>query len=416
MELTSDQTFVFDQIIKRLGRINDPPKFHPNFDYLTIGGFAGTGKTFLISIIRKEIYNNWKKLKVAFVAFTGKASSVLRSKLNENESFFEDLDFCGTIHSLLYRPEFKYDNKSKKMVITRWIKKEDLYLYYDLVFVDESSMINKEIFNDLMSEGIPVIFVGDHGQLPPVGDEFNLMISPNYELKEIKRQSLENPIIRLSKDIREGRNIPYGFYDDNCKSVFKLEWNNKGCQNIFNNLNFRDENMIVLCGRNKTRVMLNQMIRDRLSYKLPEPYPGERVVCLQNNHYSKIMNGQLGSVNFLLHEGKDFYDMTIKIDNFKDYYSGLVYNGCFGKENYQDIMLDLYNNPKKRKNILKKSDYEKIDLFDFGYAISVHKSQGSEWDKVVLFQEKSYYWDDEYYRKWLYTACTRSKEKLFIIT
>ena len=152
VELTKDQDYVFKKVMERLGGGNsNNSQFSPDFKYITIGGFAGTGKTFLISIIRNEIYNKWKRVNVAFVTFTGKASSVLSLKLEENNSIF-DSDSCSTIHSLIYKPELKYDLKTKKMVINRWIKKPKLD--FDLIIIDEASMVNGQIWNDLVENNL----------------------------------------------------------------------------------------------------------------------------------------------------------------------------------------------------------------------------------------------------------------------
>jgi len=410
ISLTNDQQFVFEKIMGRLGYKQSSTKFSPDFKYITVGGYAGTGKTFLISIIRKEIFNHNKSLSVAFVTFTGKASSVLKIKLTENDSVFNH-DYCGTIHSLIYKPELKYDKNLKRMVVFKWIKKEKLD--FDLIFLDEASMVNKQLWEDLIGYKIPIIAVGDHGQLPPVGDQFNLIENPLYKLTEIKRQALDNPIIRLSQDVRTGKEIQYGFYDNNNKNVFKLSWNSIECKNIFNNLNYLDDDMIILCGLNKTRASINKMIRQKLCFNNVEPYPGERVVFLKNNYESGVLNGILGKVLFFTYEAKSIYNLSVLIDGYKDPYSGLVSDICFGKEQY-DVMIDFHD--KKIKKVIKNSKFGTIDLCDWGYSISTHKSQGSEFKKVVCFVERSYYWDDEYMKKWLYTAVTRAKEKLFIIT
>jgi exodeoxyribonuclease V len=411
MELTKDQEYVFKTVMEKLGVTKNSSKFSPDFKFITIGGLAGTGKTFLISILRQEIYNKFKDKNIAFATFTGKASSVLKSKLKENNSIFSG-DFCGTIHSLLYRPELRYDSNTKTMVIIGWTKKYELD--YDLIFIDEASMVNKQLWNDLIEFNIPIIAVGDHGQLPPIGDQFSLMEKPEYLLTEIKRQALDNPIIKLSQDIRNGIEIPFGFYDKNNKSIFKLPWDSSDCKNVFNNLDFTQDDIIVLCGLNKTRVSINNLIRKKLGYNIIEPYPGERVVFLKNNYNTKVLNGMLGKVLFFMYETKNIYNMTVLIDGYEHPYSGLVYNGCFGKEQYLEAFNQLQD--KKLRKTIKKSKHSSIDVCDFGYCISTHKSQGSEFKKVVCFIERSYYWDDPYMKRWLYTAVTRAKEKLFLIT
>lgn len=411
--LTSDQKNTLEKVMGQMGGFNEFSHFNPDFDYLTIGGFAGTGKTHLIGLIRNEIRKKWKKCSVAFVSFTGKASSVLYSKLKENKYFFAK-DFCGTIHSLMYTPVYHFDKKINKMVIKNWIKKQKLE--FDLIFIDEASMVNKIVWDDLKEYNIPIIAVGDHGQLPPVGDDFSLMAAPQYILTEVKRQSLENPLIRLSQEVRMGGQIPYGFYDKKSHNIFKLNWNTTECKTIFNKINFNTQDIIILCGFNATRVSINQMIRNKLNFHGFEPYPGERVICLKNNKDSKIMNGMLGSILFLMYEDKDMYNMSVMMDGTDNIYTGIVYNGCFNTIDYaketNEIFSDKYQKHWKK---IKNVGYNQIDLFDFGYCISVHKSQGSEWKKVILFEERSHVWDDLFYSRWLYTAITRAKEKLFVI-
>lgn len=410
MELTKDQDYVFNKVMEKLGNKSiNVSQFSPDFKYITIGGYAGTGKTFLISILRKEIYSKWKNINVSFVTFTGKASSVLKLKLEENDSIFYG-DSCSTIHSLIYKPELKYDLKTKKMVISRWIKKPELE--YDLIVVDEASMVNKQIWNDLIEYNIPIIAVGDHGQLPPIGDQFNLMEKPNYVLMEIKRQALDNPIIRLSQDIRNGIDIPYGFYDKNNHDVFKLPWNSNECRSVLNTIDYLNDDVIVLCGFNKTRVAFNNMVRSKYGFTNNEPYPGEKIIFLKNNYMSKVLNGMLGKLLFFMYEAKNVYELTVSIEGYEHPYSGLVFNGCFGKEKYDDSLTELQD--KKYRRIIKNSNHGSIDLCDFGYAITTHKSQGSEFKKVICFIEG--YWDEEYMKKFTYTAVTRAKEKLFLIT
>jgi exodeoxyribonuclease-5 len=400
MELSEDQKKVFDCIIDNIKNKN--PLF-------TTGGYAGTGKTFLISEVRKTLEKINPRMKIAFVTFTGKASSVLKQKLVYID---EDKDYLGTIHSLIYRPEFHFNKKLNKMIISKWNKVSSLE--FDLIIIDEASMVSEEILNDLKSFNIPIWAVGDHGQLPPVSESsFCLMKNPDYTLEKIHRQAEGNPIIQLADDIRKGIEIPYGFYMGS-KNVFKLSWQSEECKQIFHKINFNDKNLIILCGMNKTRVVLNKLIRNKLGFIREEPYIGERVICLKNNHSTKIMNGMTGTVMGLLYEDTNIYNMTIEMDNFENLYDGLVFNGCFGKEQYGDEQKEIID--KKYKKIIKNSNYNSIDLFDFSYCISVHRAQGSEWNKVILFVERSYYWNDDLFKRWNYTSVTRSIEKLFIIT
>jgi len=389
---------------------NNPYPFY-NFSYepfiTLVAGYAGTGKTFLISEIRKELHKSNPKTNIGFVTFTGKASSVLRNTLNENGALFED-DYIGTIHGLIYKPVFKYNEDIKKQVIIGWKKRTYDEIHEDVIFIDEASMISEGIWKDLKSYNRTIIVFGDNGQLPPIEDSFSLLRDPEFQLKEIQRQASESPIIKLAHHVRTGGFIPVNkMYS---KEVFKLSWNDPRCRKIFDNIEF-DENIILLCGFNKSRVVLNKMIRDKMGYTNDEPYPNERVICLKNNHNTKLMNGQIGTVHWWMPEFKNGYRITINVDG--EMYECLTSDSQFGKVNY-----DIYEKtPEKTKlwNEAMEIGYN-VDFFDYGYAISVHKSQGSEWDKVVLFEQRSQYWDDPMYAKWLYTALTRARKKLFIIS
>ena len=196
------------------------------------------------------------------------------------------------------------------------------------------------------------------------------------------------------------------FVTTHSPEVFKLSWNNPKCQHIWNNIDYSNNDLQVLCGFNTTRVKLNNVIRTKLNYTQKAPYPNEKIICLANNYFTNIMNGQIGKVIWLIpiDEG---YRITLDIDG--DIYECDVSNRCFGEVNYK-----LYNSNKKKKEY--NFENKNLSFFDYGYTISVHKSQGSEWDKVIMFEQRSRHWDDVYYTKWLYTGITRSREKLFIIS
>jgi len=404
IELSDDQKKIVQEVGLWYAQFNAGI---PVPQYITIGGYAGTGKTSLVPEIKKivEQINGGEFFSAALVAFTGKASSVIRDKFGGNIS---SADHVGTIHSLIYRPVFEFDDTVKKKVITGW--KRNNYISEDIIIIDEASMVSKPVWDDLLSFGIPIVAIGDHGQLPPVSkNKFNLMDKPNLKLTNIHRQALNSPIISLSQQVRRTGIIPHGIHSN---TVFKLRWDDPQCQRIWNQINF-DTDVIVLCGMNSTRTALNKSIRDSLGYSNPNPYPGERVICLKNNHNSGIMNGQLGSLMWLTHLNREIYKMTVEMDG-GEIYSTASHKCCFGEEKYES-MWEMYPTPKRIIISLKRGGFKSLDFFDFGYTISVHRSQGSEWDKVVLFEERSNHWDDEFYQRWLYTGVTRAKHKLFII-
>lgn len=417
IQLTEEQEIIHDYLVNwvqqwKLGRPSglrwegdrisqaDPVKVK------IVGGYAGTGKTFLITSLRKALHNVDKSLSIAFCSFTGKASSVLRARLEAIDCLFKE-DYVGTIHSLIYRPRMGIDDRTGKKIIIGWARKE--YLTYDLIIVDEASMVSLPIWRDLREYGCPIIAVGDHGQLPPIGEEPSVISKPDFILKNIHRQALSSPIIRLSADVRRTGKIPIGVFDEN---VFKIRWSEPKCQDLFKSID-HDENVIVLCATNRLRVSLNKEIRDRQKFIQSEPYPGERIICLKNNHNTKVMNGQLGTLLWLVPHSKHIYNVTIQMDNMSDLYHTLIHDCCFGEERYDGAYETITY--RRIAHILRQTKFDSMDLFDFGYAISVHRSQGSEWDKVVLFEEHVSMWDFDFYKRWLYTAITRAREKLFVI-
>jgi exodeoxyribonuclease-5 len=231
------------------------------------------------------------------------------------------------------------------------------------------------------------------------------MHDPDFLLTEIHRQALNSPIIKLSRFIRHNGYIPFNIQS---KDVKKTSWNVKEGQDIWDNIEFA-ENMICLCAFNASRVNINNIIRKKLGYTKKQPYPGERVVCLRNNRDSGIMNGQLGSVIWYMPENKDLYRLTMYIDGEAEPYESICTDRCFGQADYSIYADDVDKKKNSHKGYM-------IDVFDYGNCISVHKSQGSEWDKVVLFEQRTKRWDDKFYSRWLYTAVTRARYKLLVIS
>ena len=415
MELSKEQQIVFDGVIKKVrdGTFNYGWYYWPDNNIIKVAGYAGTGKTFLLSQIRNEFQNIWPGLRVAMVTFTGKASSVLTEKVKQNNAFFYG-DYIGTIHRLIYRPITKYDPRLKRRVIVSWERKNSNDLDCELIIIDEASMVSQNMLEDLQSYKRPIVAFGDNGQLPPIGNKSTVLDNPDFQLKEIHRQALNSPIIKLAHYVRKGGRVPAGrMYS---KDVFKLSWYDEQCQKIFNNVKI-DKDMIILCGFNKTRAGLNQLIRNRLGCTLPEPGPSERVICLQNNHTTKLMNGQISTVIWHMPQANGCYRLTIEVDGFDEPIETYVHPYCFGKVQY-DLHDSGFFGSKSFKMAIddaKDNGFDSVDFFDYGYACSVHKSQGSEWDRVVLFEQRTRHWDDPYYNKWLYTAITRAKKKLFII-
>lgn len=345
-------------------------------------GYAGTGKTTLARHFAEDVDG-----QVQFGAFTGKAAQVLRSKGALN---------ARTIHSLIYRPrgeEAVSDETTGKTSInpTFSLNRQSPIAKAKLVVIDECSMVDEALGRDLMSFGTPILVLGDPAQLPPIsGGGFFTEHEPDYLLTEIHRQARDNPIIQLAMDVREGREFMIGDYG-RAKVISRDEV---------------DQNLVldadqVLVGTNRTRKRYNQRLRQLKGFEAAYPQAGDKLVCLRNDPAKGLLNGSLWKVmtssretvkpgiNLLVSPEEDDPDRGVaKIKLFKA----------------------AFDNPDADVPWQQK---KRFDDFDYGYALTVHKAQGSQWDKVVLFDESFAFKDTR--QRWLYTAITRAAESLTIV-
>lgn len=366
-------------------------KDREDMQYVTLGGYAGTGKTTLIAVIRKEIDKIDPGLKVAFVSFTGKAARVLKTKIKEAGVMLRQ-DSVGTIHSLIYTPILNL-----KEEIVGWKTKDEIEC--KLIIIDEASMVDSVIWEHLLSYRVPIIVVGDHGQLPPISGTFNLMQSPHLRLEEIHRQAKKNPIIALSIQARQYGSIVADRYSD---TVIKYDGDDaETAETMQEKLSKYDADTLILCGYNRTRKRLNAYIRVALGFESPLPAVGDRVICLRNNHKAHIFNGMLGTIQKIAPKNDIAYAADIELDGEDRMYSGL-------------IAIDQFDADTTLNFTEQRSKFHGIDLFDFGYALTVHKAQGSQAKRVVLFEERFSKMTDDAWRRWLYTAVTRAEEELYI--
>jgi len=385
VQLSQDQEQVASLIFRWLKNGCNPR-------FITLGGYAGTGKSTLIAYIKTQLDKASKeKIKVGFCSYTGRAVQNLKVKLSEAKCL-NSKDTISTIHGLIYKP---IENSAG--VIVGWQKKESID--FQLIIVDEASMIDELIWNDLLSYDVPILAVGDHGQLPPIRGSFNLMQKPLLKLEEIHRQEKDNPIIEVSIHARQDGLIPGQKYGP---KVVKYTPDDFSFSETSMELleNYKTD-MLVLCGYNNTRNKLNQFIRYSLGFETIEPQSGDRVICLRNNHKKGVYNGMLGTIKHLKRIDDQWYDAEIIMDDLNALFSGRIYAPQFGSP-------DPINFTKDR---IKVGDG---DLFDFGYALTVHKAQGSQAKRVVLFEERFSKMDDDQWRRWLYTAVTRAEEELYM--
>ena len=356
---------------------------------LTIAGFAGTGKSRLTAESIRIIKSQSAKIRIACAAYTGKATDVMRRKL-EDAGAAGDIESTSTIHSLIYKAIT--DDAGNLIEFVR-VPKIDA----DLIIIDEASMVNAELWRDLISYGKPIIAVGDHGQLPPVQGNFNLMEHPQIKLEKIHRQAEGDAIIHVSMLARTNGFIPFGRYSD---SVVKVAGNGPLEAMIRATPNPRD--VAWLCGYNKFRVDANTLMRKIDGAQTVKPMSGERVICLRNNKDNGLFNGMVGTIDWIGPAGKHAYDARIALDG-GTFYKGKISSAQFGKE--QTI-----------KEKIPGSSWEKpVCLFDFATFLTVWKSQGSEFERVVLFEQRNSYMTDSDWAKFLYTGVTRARKELTIV-
>lgn len=355
-------------------------KLNYSKQYHGIFGPAGSGKTSICRFILDGL--NSKGKSACCCTFTGKASVNFREKTGYESN---------TIHSTIYKPVI---NKDGQVIDWKLNHYDSPILSSDLILIDEISMVYKDLWNDLLTYNKPILVFGDLNQLPPVNNEM-LFTEDNvdFRLTKIHRQALENPIIRLSIDVRNGKDIPYGNFDNKVLKVRRDEFD------IKNILKFDQ----VLCGRNITRTELNQFMRNMLGYTTKLPGPNEKLICLRNNRETGTFNGQiLNTLTGVLKQDKKRGTFDIKLDYDEGYSNTFtIFDDEFLREKVRE----------DRWKILKNNPW--FCQFDYGYSISVHRAQGSEWNNVCVFDES--YCFKEYRKKWEYTAITRVKDKLLIV-
>ena len=343
-------------------------------------GYAGTGKTTLANHLASGIDG-----KVLFAAFTGKAALVMKQN---------GCPDATTIHSLIY----KLDGSEPQSGNRRWepkfkLNEDSVVRDAALVVIDECSMVDAVMGRDLLSFGKPILVLGDPVQLPSVkGGGYLTNCEPDIMLTEVHRQAAESPIIRMSMKIREGGYLAEGDYGDKCQIISRRKFEiGPGCVAA-------DQ---ILCGRKATRHRFNAQARERLGFKPDLPELNDKLVCLRNDRGKGLLNGSLWRVK-IAHEviceaGMRPQQMLSIIPdedpNCEIFTEVIVNPNAFGTD-------DIAGDPS-------------FDAFDYGYALTVHKAQGSQWRNVVLFDESRAF--REHWRRWLYTGITRAMERITII-
>jgi len=349
------------------------PGKHGTPQVFRLFGYAGTGKTTLARHIADGVDGG-----VKFAAFTGKAALVMRNK---------GCDGASTIHSLIYRArESGVEQPSFELWDDAPASKAKL------IVIDECSMVDAEMGRDLLSFECPLLVLGDPAQLPPIqGAGFFTAAEPDAMLTEVHRQAQDDPIVRMSMDVREGRDLEIGRHGES-EVVARSELDPERVMAA-------DQ---VLVGRNNTRRAYNMRMRQKQHIEDPLPVAGDKLVCLRNNRKKGLFNGGLWRVksrtasrakssrilSMRLAPDEEFSHKVMKVSVRQDCFEG----GC---------------------DALPWEQRKPYDEFDYGYVLTVHKSQGSQWDDVVLFDESFAFQDSR--ARWLYTGITRAAKRLSVV-
>ena len=394
-------------------------------------GYAGTGKTtttaLAIEALGLEPMTPGGLGGVLFATFTGKAALVMTRKGTPAQ----------TIHSLIYRvseatPEeiarvtedltalrrdiSRMGPAERDFAMTRiaqlelrledihqpkfLINEQSILRDADLLVLDEVSMVGEEMARDLLAFGKPILVLGDPGQLPPVkGTGFFTEAAPDVMLTEFHRQARDSAILTLATMAREGLPIPMGPHDDH---VWKMSRHDVGPAQMLRGGQ-------VICGTNATRRWLNTAMKRAAGFESDYPSgTGEKIICLKNRHDLGLINGMFLTLTDVRQDPGDDFAFSAMVETEDG--NGIAGRQSFWRGEYADhVAFDPERGRREwqvRRGLIESS---------WGYAITGHKAQGSQYPTVVVF-------DDGFGRtaadhnRWLYTAITRAEWGLVILS
>lgn len=395
MELTKKQQQGLDLAVQR---------YREGKPYTIISGYAGSGKSTLIKFIISALDVDPEN-DVAYVAFTGKAATVLAKKGCPNAT---------TAHKLLYKAVPKADGTYIFKPVPRGS------LYYKVIVVDEISMLPAMMWYQLLSHGIYVIAAGDPFQLPPINpaDDNHMLDNPHIFLDEIMRQAKDSEIIRLSMWIREGNDIKdFPCSNEEVKIMRKEEL-------VSGVYTWADQ---ILCATNATRTNINNKMR-RWQGRGTEPEIGDKIVSLTNHwddismaNHIPLTNGSIGFISgydivsqrvpkHITADPITYMYTDIELEDEVDYFTSVPID--YEYLTTGELALTPHQCYQLRKS--KKTDLEPPYDFAYAYALTVHKYQGSEAPKILVFEER-FPFDKQEHAQWLYTACTRASKRLVVV-
>lgn len=335
--------------------------------FFYLGGYAGVGKTTLAKHFASHINGD-----VLFAAYTGKAALVMA----KNGCWG-----ARTIHSLLYIP--KVDPLTGEAIFK--LNRKSPIKDAALIIIDECSMVDQSMAQELLSFERPILVLGDPGQLPPVsGAGYFTSGKPDFMLTEIHRQAGDNPIIQLATTIRNGKMPKVGSYGSSLVS------NDKPKLSVLFDV---DQ---VLVGTNTRRAKINNVFRSKLGYDEDLPMSGERLICLKNDKDLSIFNGGMFEVIERLpgHPNNKFFKMKVKSSD----------------EQRADLTVKVHKSLFTDMSTPHWKMLKGSQSFDFAYGITTHKAQGSQWKNIAIIDESRVFGEHRY--NWLYTAVTRAEESV----
>lgn len=382
---------------------------HSTRQVFVLTGYAGTGKTSLLKHTVLESLRLVPDDSAAFVTPTGKAATVLIKK---------GIPAC-TVHRLIYQSvteqqEILLNGKTVKVEKLSFRRRESIDKSIKLIVLDEASMVSDDVLYDILNFGVKVLLCGDDAQLPPVEGFNTYLKSPDFCLTDIVRQQQDNPIIHLSELARCGKHIPYGNYADKAFVLSRRQFTGERRKRLL----LRAEQ--VICGLNRTRVQLNDEIRGHLGFG-GLPQNGEKLICTVNN-WEQYIDGEMkfNMVNGIIGTAIDpFYDEAnaMGFTQFKPEFldercpDALPFDaGIFMDGQYRYKHGDYFERFNEDGEAVGAFT---LNRFEYGYCISCHKAQGSEFQSAIVFDESYAFKGDAH--RWLYTAITRAKEKLIIV-
>lgn len=365
---------------------------HSDRQWFSYTGAAGTGKTTVIRAFIEELGIE----RYISCAFVGKAVTVLsRQGLP-----------ASTIHSLIYhvmwvpmvneKGEIMPNDDGRPRLKVEFSLKPSLENDPELIIVDEATMVNDDLAEDILSFGIKTVFIGDNNQLPPVFGVSSVMSNPDFWLTKIMRQAEGNPIVYLSQRVLNRQPLVFGTYGDS-RVLPSLKLNS----------NYRDYDVII-AGKNNMRDDINNHIRHNvLGIQSKLPVIGDKLICRQND-WDRSVEG-----NIYLTTGMTGYVTDIHRSLGGGRWMSIDFQPEISDEEFFNLYLDtkyIQMGYEDRK-LYGFSRYEK---FEYGYCVTCHACQGSQFDNVLFLNQ--WFHDADLTKKIQYTAITRAIHRVDIVS